>query len=744
MPEDAFEIDAKDAAGRIGTLHTRRGPVTTPALLPVVHPRQQTIQPALLDELGIEIVIANSYAMRSSDTTRERVLEQGVHDLLGFDGVVMTDSGTFQAHVYGDVDVTNEEIVAFQAEIGSDIATILDVFSEPDDDETTAREGLETTTARAEAAIDLLHGDETGTKTGAGTGATTGAETGASAPESEGSTGGGDVPATGGDGDLPVRGDEPPGLALPVQGGVHDELRREAGRRMDALDGTVYPIGGVVPLMEQERFLELARVVAAAKTGLSPHRCVHLFGCGHPRLLPLAVALGCDLFDSASYAKYADDGRYMAPDGTYHLQRMSGSELPCPCPVCVGSTPDELLETARDEPSPLAEHNLRVLVAELHRTRAAIRDGRLLDHALRRARTHPRLLDAVRVLADDRERLLALDPATKRSSVTWTGPETADRPEIERYRRRLATRLRPALESVDDPVCVEVPWTAALAEGRHGPWADPERGLDETMLDELTAAGAIVVAQSPLGPVPWLLAHHFPVGQSVLPREVDPTRTEEMVHATRTLLDRLDPAKRTVWRGADAAEGILESARASDGPWSAWFDDAAVRALDPDDRVGLARVAATATMQLGAGAAEALLGDEPGAVDVHRSSSTGRIRTVDVDGDHVASLRARDGHLTLKPAGARRLHAGLAPPRLRVPVVEDSVAFNREGRSVFAGFVASGTKLFDPDLPAACECLVVDGEDRLVAVGQTRLSAREMAAFERGVAVRVRDGIEQG
>lgn len=348
------------------------------------------------------------------------------------------------------------------------------------------------------------------------------------------------------------------------------------------------------------------------------------------------------------------------------------------------------------------------------------------------------------MLADDRQRLVDLDPATKRSSVTWTGPETADRPEIVRYRRRLATRLRPALERVPEPVCVEVPWTAALAEGREGPWADAERGLDGATLDRLTGTGAVVVAQSPIGPVPWLLAHHFPVGQSVLPRTVDPTRTEEMVHATRTFLDHLDPGERFVWRSADQVDEVLEAASAAAGPWAAWFDDGAVRDLDPEDRIGLARIGATAAMELGRGTAPALLGEDPAEVQIHRSRSTGRIRTVDVEGDHVASLRARDGHFTLKPAGARRLHASLPPPRLRVPVREDSVPYNRDGRSVFAGFVAAGTKLFDADLPAACECLVVDADDDLVAVGRTRLSAPEMAAFERGVAVRVREGIEEG
>src|SRR5256886_11571979 len=46
--------------------------------------------------------------------SRDRVLREGVHTLLGFPGAVMTDSGAFQSHVYGDVDVTNAEVIEFQ------------------------------------------------------------------------------------------------------------------------------------------------------------------------------------------------------------------------------------------------------------------------------------------------------------------------------------------------------------------------------------------------------------------------------------------------------------------------------------------------------------------------------------------------------------------------------------------------------------------------------------------------------
>ena len=46
----------------------------------------------------------------------------------------MTDSGAFQQHASGQVEVGPEEILQFQNQIGSDVATVLDVFGEPSED----------------------------------------------------------------------------------------------------------------------------------------------------------------------------------------------------------------------------------------------------------------------------------------------------------------------------------------------------------------------------------------------------------------------------------------------------------------------------------------------------------------------------------------------------------------------------------------------------------------------------------
>ena len=113
----------------------------------------------------------------------------------------------------------------------------------------------------------------------------------------------------------------------PIQGGLHADLRRMSARGMGAHGFSVHPIGGIVPVMEQQRYADLARIMLASMPELPPERPVHMFGCGHPMLFPMLIALGADLFDSAAYALFARDDRMLTPTGTVHLGDLR--EWPC-------------------------------------------------------------------------------------------------------------------------------------------------------------------------------------------------------------------------------------------------------------------------------------------------------------------------------------------------------------------------------------------------------------------------------
>ena len=383
-----FEVRQYDAAGRLGELEVPRAGVTvrTPTILPVVNPHVQTVDPsALEDEFGAEICITNSYILHSSDELREPALKQGLHDLLDFSGAIMTDSGSFQLAEYGDIDVTTEEILRFQSDIGSDIGTPVDIPTPPDVERERAERELETTQDRLEIAADADTGEML--------------------------------------------------VSAPVQGSTHPDLRERAARDAKSTGLDVFPLGAVVPLMNEYRYADLVDVVTACKRGLGEVGPVHLFGAGHPMMFAMAAALGCDLFDSAAYALYARDDRYLTVRGTELLEELA--HFPCHCPVCTDHTPDGLRGMDDDTRQDLlARHNLHVTYGEIRTVRQAIRSGNLLELVDSRARGHPTMLDGYRTLLDHAEQLERTDPVSK-DAFFYTSSESARRPEVLRHQQRL-------------------------------------------------------------------------------------------------------------------------------------------------------------------------------------------------------------------------------------------------------------------------------------------------------------------
>jgi len=375
-----FEITHKDVLGRVGRLETPHGTIETPALMPVVNPNIPLIKPSELRRLGAEIIITNSYIIYRKPELRERALKQGLHSLLDFDGPIMTDSGSYQLSVYGKVEVENLQIVTFQQDIGADICVPLDIPTPPHVSRKRAESELEITIERSKQALAYKKKDTL--------------------------------------------------LTAPVQGSTYTELRGMAARRLSENDFDVYAIGGVVPLMESYSFAELVEIVIASKKALIPSAPVHLFGAGHPMMFSLAVALGCDLLDSASYSLYAKQGRYMTCRGTYHTKSLH--YLPCSCPVCTSHT----LKEVKEDEKLLALHNLYVSFAEIRTVKQAIKEGNLWELVEQRCRAHPYLLNGLKSMLRHSEWIEKFQPLTK-STFFYLGTESSHRPEVIRWRKKL-------------------------------------------------------------------------------------------------------------------------------------------------------------------------------------------------------------------------------------------------------------------------------------------------------------------
>jgi len=175
---------------------------------------------------------------------------------------------------------------------------------------------------------------------------------------------------------------------------------------------------------------------------LSLGKPVHLFGAGHPMMLPMAVALGCDLFDSASYILYAKENRYMTPYGTYRLQDLE--HFPCSCSICSKYRPQEVNEMpSSSRVKLLALHNLYVLASELRSIKQSIKEGTLWEYVSLKARAHPRLFSAFLKFKKYKSFLERLDPRTKPSPSGLFFYDNHDifRPKVIRHFERLKNCL---------------------------------------------------------------------------------------------------------------------------------------------------------------------------------------------------------------------------------------------------------------------------------------------------------------
>jgi len=159
-------------------------------------------------------------------------------------------------------------------------------------------------------------------------------------------------------------------------------------------------------------------------------------------MFALAVALGCDMFDSAAYALFARQDRYMTDTGTLRLREIE--YFPCSCPMCTRASPTEVKAMPKPRRQEfLARHNLHVSLAEIKAVKQSIVEGRLWEHLQIRSHGHPALLSALKRLRKHSDYLESQSPVSKSSGLFFYGASDLARPEVVRYAKRLKDRYVP-------------------------------------------------------------------------------------------------------------------------------------------------------------------------------------------------------------------------------------------------------------------------------------------------------------
>ena len=141
-----FRLLNRDGAARRGELTTPHGVVQTPAFMPVgTRGAVKAVTHRQLEDLSAEIILGNTYHLylKPGDGLVARC--GGLHKFIGWDRPILTDSGGYQvfslaamrlikeegaefrSHIDGSLHLlTPERAVDIQAQLGSDIAMVLD------------------------------------------------------------------------------------------------------------------------------------------------------------------------------------------------------------------------------------------------------------------------------------------------------------------------------------------------------------------------------------------------------------------------------------------------------------------------------------------------------------------------------------------------------------------------------------------------------------------------------------------
>lgn len=564
-----FEIKSKDLAGRIGKLQTKHGEIETPTVMPVMNPNKITLKPKKIMEIGAQALITNAYILKKNHL--HEVITQGIHNFLDFSGPIMTDSGAYQLMRYGEIGISNKEVLEFQEKINTDIGVILDIPTDTENKEK-LNKAVKKTIERSKESEEYIKDKKT----------------------------------------LYVG---------PLQGWKYPDIFRKSVREQSKLDFDIHALGSIVPTMERYQYHKLMEPLRIIKEEIPENRPIHLFGAGHPMLFPFLVAMGADLFDSAAYSLYAQDGRYLTPTGTKKINKMD--YLPCSCPICTDNTVEDLKKP--ENQVKLAEHNLHITFEEIRQIKQSIREGTLYEILETKSRAHPALKKLMDELTNDMRTIQKRDPITKKH-LFMVSKYSKKRPDYQRALKK-----------------------AKEIEGKR-------------------------INIKEFGEVPVNLLECYPyshIGEETL---------EEIKGLKINDLEKL--------------KSISEY----------WLD------LDiiPED------------------------------VEIIKSPKTGRIRNVNRKGNLYLVIRSSD-HMMLLHEAARELHERTKYPKHRIVMDKEAEEFVERGETIFNKFVEET----DPELKPGEPVLITNKDDRLLASGESYLSAKEIMEFKKGEAAKNRWNIKR-
>jgi queuine tRNA-ribosyltransferase len=352
-PPFSYKVEARQGRARVGKFFTQHGVLETPVFAPVgTQATVKSLTPEQLQDLNATLVLANTYHLhlRPGDMLVRDL--GGLHEFMGWDGPLLTDSGgfqvfslaknrridqdgvTFRSHIDGSQQrLDPEKSILIQENLGADIIMAFDECSDPYE-KGYVQEAMLRTHTWAERCLQAKQRDDQA-------------------------------------------------LFGIVQGGIFEDLRQESAEFISGLGFPGNAIGGLSVGESKEEMYSILDLVDRILPQDKPR---YLMGVGTPEDLVNGVKRGVDIFDCVLPTRLARHNAALTRHGrrlNIINARFARDEAPledgCSCYSCQHFSRAYLrhLCIAREmlAATLLSIHNLHTMIQLSHDIRTSILEG---------------------------------------------------------------------------------------------------------------------------------------------------------------------------------------------------------------------------------------------------------------------------------------------------------------------------------------------------------------------------------
>ena len=288
MGSNIYKLITKDGLARRGEVVTAHGKFQTPTFMPVgTYGAVKSVSPKTLEDLEAEIILSNTYHLMERPGVEAIKLHGGLHNFIGWEGPILTDSGGYQVFSLSKKRKIQEEGVEFssplngdkryltpescmqlQLDYGVDIAMVLDECTPYPVEEGEAKESMQLSLRWAKRCRSSFQSERAS-------------------------------------------------LFGIIQGGVFNNLREESLAELIEIGFEGYAIGGLSVGEPKEEMDKIVDHIAPIMPEDKPR---YLMGVGTPLDIAKAVQLGVDMFDCVIPTRHARNGYLYTSKGIVKIR----------------------------------------------------------------------------------------------------------------------------------------------------------------------------------------------------------------------------------------------------------------------------------------------------------------------------------------------------------------------------------------------------------------------------------------